>query len=213
MRCSPRVIAVSVLLAAAATGADAAIIHRVFSTPLDADNNSLDLTGDGIHNVGFFMFGPGPFQVHEHRLLAHSFHPTSDLVSPRPGFGATIGPASTFASDVTLGHSQHEHITAQDGPILWSHWMPGSPTTANPFGYIGLRTYDSQAQPHFAWARYELVSLIEGQPLVDYSYFRARIHEVAWESQPGTPITVGAIPAPSALAPLLLAQLIARRRR
>lgn len=207
-----RVVAVA-LMGVGMQSAQGTVEHRTFSTPRYTTNGPMDLTGDGIADLGFFSMGPGPFQVHVHREIAHSVSGGNDLVSPRPAFGATVGVGSAFASEATLGHSEHEHVTGQDGPILWSQWMPGSPTSESPHGYIGLRLFDALNQPHYAWARYQLVSLVDGEPLRDDTYFRVQLHEVAWESTPGAPIQVGAVPSPGVGAALLGGALLASRRR
>jgi hypothetical protein len=123
------------------------------------------------------------------------YSPTGEGVLQLPKFtgagslavGYVVDASGTYLDDTTS-----EFVEGFDG--FWQY---------NASNYFGFSFTASDGQLHYAW----------GRMIVGASESDRVLAEIAYESEAGVGIAVGAVPAPSALAILALAGCAKRRRR
>jgi hypothetical protein len=203
---APFMRTVIILTLAASTAAQAEIVHRSVNLPSGAAH--LDVDGNGQGDLGFIYLWDYSTDIHVEWIFAGG-RPQDGFTAPLVPAGSLIGAASSFAQSSFLVKDLHRHVNgADEGPLEWSMWAPGSPTTEDPV-FIGFRFGDPAATHHFGWIRYRIAI----SPTNPNSFDGAQILDFAYETEPGVPIIAGAVPSPMSALPLAAFFLARRRRR
>jgi hypothetical protein len=144
--------------------------------------------------------GPTGFEYHWYRSYAVGLN-GSHIAPTRPAAGELIG-AGSYAEHVFTTGWEHQH-----GPGGYpDRWFPWSPTDGQPV-FLALRLQFADGTQHYGWARYQMRNFSGHQ-------HETYLIDCAFETDPGVPITAGAIPTPGVLTlPACAAAFLAITRR
>ena len=179
-----------------APGAGAAIMYRDFGGfDTQGFGFSLDITDDGVVDFRVLKGTDRIFVTAPVTGNGVLWDPAGGSFAKRLVAGEVIGPQALFQQTRDLAV---EACDGSGGPCAWfGPW----PQTQAP-EMMGL-VFELDNATHYGWLSVS-VSRISGA---------IRIWELAWESEPMTPILAGAVPAPGAAWLLALGALAVGRRR